>query len=166
MRRGIVILMLGLLGALIGFGIFYWMGTATPRVLLQSPQPELAWLRHEFNLNEAEFKRISELHAGYLPQCMVRCQRIDRLNQALSEALSKATQVTPEVERLLGERAQVRAACQAEMLNHFFAVGRTMPPEQGRRYLAWVRESTCLHEEPMGHSPASHREMGRPGGQP
>jgi hypothetical protein len=40
------------------------------------------------------------------------------------------------------------------MLQHFYEVSRTMPPEQGRRYLAWVQERTILadsHEE-MQHS--------------
>jgi hypothetical protein len=30
------------------------------------------------------------------------------------------------------------------MLRHFFQVSQTMPPEQGRRYLAWVKEKAFL----------------------
>jgi Heavy-metal resistance len=162
MRRRIVILVLGVVGAAIAYGCFYLMGTATPRALLRSEQPELAWLKHEFNLSDAEFSRISQLHAGYLPQCRERCRRIDQLNGALSNALDTATQLTPEVEKLLGERAQMRAACQAEMLKHFFEISRTMPPEQGKRYLAWVRENTCLREQAMNHGPENHPEKAMP----
>jgi hypothetical protein len=157
MRRGVLILTLGLVGAALAYCCVYLMGTARPRALMQSAQPELMWLRHEFNLGDAEFARISQLHAGYLPSCMERCRRIDQLNSALSNALAATTQVTPEIEKLLSERAQMRATCQSEMLKHFFAVSRSMPPEQGKRYLAWVRENTCLREPAMHgntHAPA------------
>ena len=75
MRRAIVILAVGVAGAAIAYCCFFLMGTATPRALTRSPQPELAWLKHEFKLSDAEFSRISQLHAGYLPQCMERCRR-------------------------------------------------------------------------------------------
>jgi hypothetical protein len=156
MKRGLLILALGLVGAVVTFCCVYLMGTATPRALMQSSQPELAWLKHEFNLGDAEFKRISELHAGYLPQCRERCRRIDELNDKLSNALATATQVTPDIETVLKERAQIRATCQSEMLKHFFEVSRTMPPEQGKRYLAWARDNTCLREQAMDHGADNH----------
>ena len=166
MRRGILILAVGVVGAVVAYCCFYLMGTATPRALMQSAQPELAWLKHEFNLGDAEFKRISELHAGYLPQCMERCRRIDELKDKLSNTLASATQVTPEIEKLLGEQAQMRATCQAEMLKHFFEVSRTMPPEQGKRYLAWVRENTCLREQAMDHGTDNHSATATPAHHP
>ncbi len=156
MKRGLLILALGVVGAVVAFCCVYLMGTAKPRAMMQSPQPELAWLKHEFNLGDAEFKRISELHAGYLPQCMERCRRIDELNDKLSNSLASATQVTSELENLLSERAQMRATCQSEMLKHFFEVSRTMPPEQGKRYLAWARDNTCLREQAMDHGADNH----------
>jgi hypothetical protein len=156
MKRGLLILALGVVGAVVAYCCVYLMGTAKPRAMMQSPQPELAWLKHQFNLGDAEFKRISELHAGYLPQCKERCLRIDELDNKLSEVLTSATQVTPEIEKLLNERAQMRATCQAEMLKHFFEVSRTMPPEQGRRYFAWARDNTCLREQTMDHGADNH----------
>ena len=162
MKRGLLILALGVVGAVVAYCCVYLMGTAKPRAMMQSPQPELAWLKHEFNLGDAEFKQISELHAGYLPQCMERCRRIDELNDKLSNSLASATQVTPELEKLLSERAQMRATCQAEMLKHFFEVSRTMPPEQGKRYLAWARDNTCLREQAMDHGADNHADTPTP----
>ncbi len=66
--------------------------------------------------------------------------------------LFQITNVTPEIEGLLAERAKTRADCEAEMLKHFLAVSRTMPAEQGRRYLAWVEEQTCLRGTGMERS--------------
>lgn len=166
MKRGLLILAVGVVGAFVAFCCVYLMGTARPRAMMQSAQPELAWLKHEFNLGDAEFKRISELHAGYLPQCMERCRRIDELNDKLSNSLASATQVTPELEKLLSERAQMRATCQAEMLKHFFEVSRTMPPEQGKRYLAWARDNTCLREQAMDHGADNHAATTAPAQHP
>jgi len=45
-------------------------------------------LRNEFKLNDAEFKRVSELHAAYLPQCREMCRKIDAQNQRLCELVS------------------------------------------------------------------------------
>lgn len=149
MKRGGVILALGLLlGAAAFFG-FYYLGTASCRNMMHEPQPELAWLKKEFNLSEAEFGRITALHEAYLPQCAERCRVIESQNTKLRELLSQDATVTPEVQSLLAERARTRAQCEAEMLKHFQEVSRAMPPEQGRRYLAWVQEQTVLRPQAM-----------------
>ena len=156
MKRGLMILSFGLVGGIVTFCCVYLTGTATPRALMRSVQPELAWLKYEFSLDDNELKRVAEFHAAYLPQCQERCRRIDNLNDQLSNALATATEITPKLEALLTERAQMRVTCQTEMLKHFFEVSRTMPPAQGKRYLAWVRDNTCLRESAMGHGTAGH----------
>ena len=161
MRRALFILVGGLLLAGAGYCALYFLATASHRSLLANDTPELFWLKKEFNLDDAEFARISKLHEAYLPQCKERCRRIAELNDTLVKSIGSATQMTPAIEKLLAERGRMRADCQAEMLKHFFEVSRTMPPEQGKRYLAWVQEHTCLSEQTMNHSEAgvsSHRE--------
>ena len=160
MRRGLQIIALGLVVAGLGYGGIYFAGTARSRQMLQSPQPELEWLKQEYHLDAAEFARISRLHNAYLPRCATHCRRIDELNRKLALALAATSSLTPEIKTLLTERARERADCQAEMLEHFFEVSRTMPADQGRRYLAWVQEQTCLQEPAMMHHaesvPVSH----------
>jgi hypothetical protein len=124
--------------------------------MLASPTPELLWLKKEFNLNQAEFARLARLHEGYLPECERRCRLIEEQNQKLGRLLVNTTNVTPEIQGVLTERARLRTECQAAMLGHFFEVSRLMPAEQGKRYLAWVQEQTCLHEQAMPHDPMSH----------
>lgn len=114
--------------------------TASSRNLATERQPELAWLRQEFNLPENEFKRIYDLHAGYLPECRAMCAKIDANNSHIQELLRSSNNVTPEIEGALAESAKLRAECQTMMLKHFFDVSRTMPESEGRRYLAWVQE--------------------------
>jgi hypothetical protein len=153
MRKGALILLLGLLVAATAFCGFYYLGTASYRSILSQPEPELAWLKQEYHLSDAEFARISRLHAAYLPQCRVRCQRIAQLNARLQQLLATATTVTPEIKSLLAERATTRAECESEMLEHFLQVSRTMPPEQGQRYLAWVERQTFMGGQSMENSP-------------
>jgi len=149
MKTGALILLLGLVLATAAFSGFYYLGTASYRNMMQKPQPELAWLKKQFNLSEAEFDRVVRLHEAYLPQCAERCRLIEEQNQKLQALLGQSTEVTPEIQALLVQRAQTRASCETEMLKHFLAVSRTMPPEQGRRYLAWVEQQTILNRQPM-----------------
>ena len=138
MKRSVLILVTGLAVAALAYGCVYFVCTASARHLQQSDRPELAWLKEEFNLSDAEFKRISELHAAYLPQCREMCLRIDAQNAHLQKLLAEATNATPEIDAALIEAARMRAECQKMMLRHFFQVSQTMPTQQGRRYLSWV----------------------------
>ncbi len=149
MKKGPAILLLGLLLSAAAFVGFYYLGTAHCRAMMRQPQPELAWLRNEFHLSDAEFARISQLHEAYLPKCRERCRRIAEENTKLQQLLARSTTVTPEIQALLAERAKMRADCEAEMLQHFLEVSRTMPAEQGRRYLAWVQQESSLHGQGM-----------------
>ena len=69
MKKGALILILGLVAAAAAYGCIYFVCTASARSLQRSDKPELAWLKEEFHLSDADFKRVSELHAAYLPRC-------------------------------------------------------------------------------------------------
>jgi hypothetical protein len=149
MKKGGAILLAGLALCAAAFCGVYYRGMAPMRALMSGPQPELAWLRQEFNLGDAEFARITQLHEAYLPECRQRCRLVEQQNERLGQLLAQADTVTPEIRGLLAERARIRAECEAEMLKHFLAVSRTMPPEQGRRYLAWIEQQTFLRPTAM-----------------
>lgn len=154
MRRGFTILGLGLAVALLAYGCLYFVSTSSKRETLRSEQPELAWLKREFNLSDAEFARVARQHEAYLPQCLEMCRRIDEQNAKLKQLLAAASTMTPQIEDAIAEAARIRGECQRNMLRHFFDLSQTMPPEQGKRYLAWIKEKTILPGQgmgPMGH---------------
>ena len=151
MKRGWLILVFGLIAAVAAYGCIYLICTTSARNMQQSDKPELFWLKEEFHLNDVEFKRISELHAAYLPQCVEMCQQIDAQKLRLQELLTATNQVTPEIAAALTESSRLHSECQREMLAHFYEVSRTMSPEQGRRYLAWVQGKTFLPDYGMKH---------------
>lgn len=149
MKKGILILVLGLIAAAAAYGCAYLVCTASARSLQRSNQPEVAWLKDEFQLKDAEFNRVSELHAAYLPQCRDMCRQIDANNVKLQTLLSSATNMTPEITAALAESARLRSECQSMMLHHFFQVSQTMPPNQGSRYLSWVKQKAFLPDYGM-----------------
>ena len=115
--------------------------------------PELAWLKDEFKLNEQEFKDVSTLHEAYLPRCREMCRKIDAQKDELQKLLANATAATPEIDHALSEAARLRSECQQMMLHHFFGVAQTMPKEQGRRYLAWVKQKAFAANYGMNEGP-------------
>ena len=119
----------------------------------QSKAPELLWLKQEFHLSDAEFKRISEMHEAYLTGCAERCRLIDQKNQEVARLLAATNNITPEIKKALNDAALLRADCQQKMLQHFYDVSRTMPPDQGQRYLAWVQQQTVSSDS---HSQMHH----------
>ena len=149
MKKSLPILIAGLLLSVVAFCGLYYAGTASQREMLREPKPELAWLKKEFHLSDAEFARVSKLHEAYLPECAERCRIIAAENEKLQQLLAQSAVVTPEIQMLLAERAQTRAECEAAMLKHFYEVSHTMPPEEGRRYLVWVQTQTCLSKQGM-----------------
>lgn len=162
MRRPWIALALGLLGGVLAFGVAYWATTREPWAALRGPDAELAWLRAEYPMSEDQFQRVSALHRAYLPTCGELCRRISEQNARLQEAVLAATELTPEIARLLDETGRVRDDCRRAMLGHLFAVAREMPPEVGRRYLERMLEATCVVEQAHSLGEA-HDGSGEPG---
>jgi len=146
MNRSLIILLgaLALCAAL--FGGSYFAGQRVCR--MTRPTDDLGWLRAEFHLGDAEMARIQKLHEGYLPKCAAMCAKIAAKKSELETALNGSTNVSPAAAQKLAEVAALRAQCQAQMLQHFTEVSQTMPPEQGRRYLAEMQRLTLgFHEQ-------------------
>ena len=165
MKKSWIIALAGIFAAVTSFCCFYYVGTAETRRLAASPEPELAWLKAEFHLSDAEFSRITKMHDEYLACCAERCRQIDEKNAELKRLLASTNAITPQIQAVLAQTAQLRVQCQQQMLDHFYAVSRTMPPEQGKRYLAWVQDRTILADAHRGMHPAAEigTDMGMEG---
>jgi hypothetical protein len=162
MKRAWIILLGGLLLGAAAFACVYFTGTMQERSVSQKPEPALAWLQREFELSDSDFQKLVELHDAYRPRCAEMCRRIDQKNQELAQLLKSTDSVTPEIRKVLSEAAELRAECQANMLAHFYAVAKSMPPEQGQRYLEWIKQETFqpsnmpMHAQPQDSHSAHH----------
>ncbi len=149
MKRATIIVLVGLLAAVVSYCALYYSGTRKHREMMNSSTPELAWLKNEFGLGEAEFERIAKLHEGYMPRCAELCQRIAQKNSELRQIVSSANVDAKAVEMKLKEAGDLRVECQKNMFNHFLEVSRQMPRDQGKRYLEWVQQRTLAPEQDM-----------------
>jgi len=160
MRRSLFILLGALLIAGAVFTGSYYMSRQVCVMEMSNPADDLGWLREEFKLSDAQMSRVRALHEGYLPKCAAMCERIAEQKQKLAAALAGAANVSPAVEQDLRELGQLRAQCQAQMLQHFVDVSQAMPPDQGRRYLAEMQRLTLgFHEQieqSMDHTVHEH----------
>jgi hypothetical protein len=148
MRRSLILLIALLMAGVAIAGGSYLLGCRICARQLAASGDDLAWLRREFRLGDAEMQRIRQLHEGYLPKCHENCALIAAKKQELQAALDHAQGMTPEAEQKLAEVAALRAKCQSNMLGHFYEVSQAMPPEQGRRYLAEMQRLTLgFHEQ-------------------
>jgi hypothetical protein len=156
MNRSLLILLgaLALCAALLGGS--YAVSRRVCQTCMSKSVSDLDWLQQEFHLSAAEMARIQKLHEGYLPKCAEMCAKIAAKKSELETALGPDTQVgvnsttnvNPVAQQKLAELASLRAQCQAQMLQHFTEVSQTMPPEQGRHYLAEMQRLTLgLHEQ-------------------
>ncbi len=76
-----------------------------------------------------------------------------RKDMVISEHASWVLSVAPYVVFI----TSLRTECQRMMLRHFFQVSKTMPLEQGRRYLFWVKEKAFLPNYGMNDHRSSTR---------
>lgn len=142
MKRPLLILLGALaLGAAIFAGSFF-CARHTTMMCCENPADDLSWLKTEFKLTDTEMARIRELHEGYLPKCGEVCQKIAAAKRELAALTGNSTNLTAEVQAKQNEITALRAQCQAQMLEHFAAVSRAMPPAQGARYLAEMKRLT------------------------
>lgn len=148
MNRSLVII----LGALaLGAAVFagsYFAGQRACVAGMTRSADDLSWLRDEFHPGDAEMARIRQLHEGYKPKCAEMCARIAAKQAEVQAALAGGTNVTAAAQKKLTELGELRAQCQAQMLEDFMQVSQAMPSEAGRRYLAKMKSLTLgFHEE-------------------
>ncbi len=156
MKRPLFILLGTLIAGAAIFGGAYFTSQYTCRLCRAQPADDLAWLRLEFHLSDAEMARIRTLHEGYLPKCAETCAAIAAQKREYESAFGSGPPATAAAREKLKEIAALRAQCRAQMLQYFATVSQAMPPEQGRRYLAEMEQLTSGTQEQMEQSMSGH----------
>ena len=155
--RSLAILLGALALAAAVFAGAYFVSQRACVVTMTRSADDLSWLRDEFHLSDAEMARVRQLHEGYMPQCAKMCALIAAKKAEVQAALGNGTNVTDAAQKRLTELGELRAQCQAQMIQHFITVSQAMPPEAGRRYLAEMKQLTLgFHEEIEQSMSAGH----------
>jgi hypothetical protein len=156
MRHSLVILIgVVAVGATVFAGSFFVCRQICGRQMA-NPADDLTWLSSQFQLNAEAMSHIRDLHQGYLPKCADMCARIAAKKIELESLIAGSTNGDPVVEKKLIELGELRARCQAQMLEHFVAVSQAMPPEQGRRYLAQMQRLALGFHEQKAQTVSDH----------
>ena len=156
MNRSLVILLGALALAATAFAGAYFVSQRACVTTMTRSADDLSWLRDEFHLSDAEMARVRQLHEGYMPQCAKMCALIAAKEAEVQTALANGTNVTAEAQKKLTELGELRAQCQAQMIQHFVTVSQAMPPEQGQRYLAEMKRLTLGSHEQIEQSMSDH----------
>ena len=154
MNRSLIILLGALVLGVALFGGSYFAGQRACRMTRSAD--DLSWLRDEFHLSDAEMARVRPLHEGYMPQCAKMCALIAAKKAEVQSALGNGTNFTDGAQKKLTELGELRAQCQAQMIQHFVTVSQAMPPEEGRRYLAEMKKLTLGSHEEIERSMSDH----------
>ena len=135
----LVIILVGLVAAVGAFLVCTYLATQPMRDISAAPDAGLLWLRHEFNLTDAQFAQIKSLHEKYSGRCDAMCQEIMRVNARLDNLISADHEVTPELSSAMEQAALVQANCRTAMLAHIYEVAANMEPTQGARYVRMMK---------------------------
>lgn len=116
---------------------FHW--ACNPQVAAAvAKRDALEWLRTDFQLTDAQFARIKQLHESYSSVCDQHCQEImaaatarERIKSDKPGDFSALAAANKQVEDL-------RHLCETAIATHVRQCAAEMSPEAGQRYLALV----------------------------
>lgn len=142
MNRGLIIL---IIAPMLGIGMFFAAqnmlkpcncgASSTLPVEDGSLLPELQWLKTTLHLTDEQFAKVQALHLAYQPKCAELCMRVHLSDKALMDCTSESHEVTPDILKLMQERAELALECRKAMLQHVYATAACMQQAQAERYL-------------------------------
>jgi hypothetical protein len=123
MKNLLITFSIALAAAAVAFGVFYALSDDEAIHRAAREGDAMAWLRTEFQLDDARFAAIKKLHDEYGVVCAEHCVTITNARQRTAPP---------------AELARLEQACIDAMTGHFRRVAAVMTPAQGERYLATV----------------------------
>jgi hypothetical protein len=130
--------MLALVAGLLAYGVTRKHCATSNGNTLLDQLPELAWLRTELSLSDAQFTEIAERHAAYRPVCEEMCRRIEESRSRLESIALKNRATDTELRQAISDYERVRGECKMKMLEHLYQTAALMNEEQAGRYLKTV----------------------------
>jgi len=117
----------------------------------------LAWIRNDFRLDDAQIKRIEQMHGAFAVVCAGHCSEIRRARAALAEARAQ-NRPADEIAALETHIAQVDATCRASMTAYLQQVAAVIGGNEGRRFLETVLPRVAKYD----HDTISAFDTGQP----
>jgi hypothetical protein len=126
------------MGVALGAGVLAFRSTGNDEVARAlARQDAMEWLRADFQLTDAQFGAIKQLHDSYSIVCEQHCREIQRATRARAE--TKATSAGAAALAAADRRVEeLRLVCESAIATHARQCAALMAPEAGQRYLALV----------------------------
>jgi hypothetical protein len=143
MRRGILVLVLGFAVGVTTHLIYFRLHRAPDPGSLDG---QLAWMKSELNLSDAQFARIRELHEASSPRLRALANQVSQM-QAEFAAFENTRRATDRVDFIeFAQFVETRRAINRECLDStrqlVLAAAGEMTPKQREHYLGIVASTT------------------------
>lgn len=135
MKKWFIFLAVALIAGGVAFTLMRSHKVAERQALMRDCLPELAWVRTDLKLTDAQLAQVSSLHTAYLPQCMEMCRKISAARSKVTWAANHSSQVGAELETAIREHAETQAQCQQAMLRHLYETAALLNKDQSARFL-------------------------------
>jgi hypothetical protein len=115
----------------------FHLGTDPDVKAAVSKRDTMEWLRADFQLTDAQFAKIKQLHDSYSVVCEKHCMDIMdavRARDELKKTSASATAVAAANKRV----EELRAVCETAIAGHVRQCAAQMSAQAGQRYLALV----------------------------
>lgn len=139
MKRPLLTLLLGLIAGLaVHFAYYGWHRRTGPETL----EGQLAWIRSELRLSDAQFARIRELHQASRPRLQLMAAQVAQMHAEFAE-FERARRTSDRVDflefaRFVENRRALNRECLDSTRQLVLASAEVMTPEQRERYIRLV----------------------------
>lgn len=135
MKKLLLMLAVSLLAGVMSFCLMRCHRMSAHHGLLVYSMPELTWIRKDLKLTDAQFAKVSAMHASYRPKCMEMCRSIADGHEKIEALARRDHRVTRELEAAIREHSENHARCQQAMLQHIYETAAVLDDAQASRYL-------------------------------
>jgi uncharacterized membrane protein len=120
-----------------GFFVFRTSGDAAVQQAL-AKQDAMEWLRMDFNLTDAQFAAIKQLHDSYSVVCEEHCRDIQQATRARNALKTSAVLDSVALASATRRVEELRLVCESAIATHVRECAALMSAEASQRYLALV----------------------------
>jgi hypothetical protein len=99
----------------------------------------LAWLKQEYQLDDATFEQVTSAHRSYFRECEKRCHELEDVNRHFLSELEQHSAQKSDLDAIQVLQESICHDCRLAMINHVHQVATLMPEPAGRRFIADVR---------------------------
>jgi hypothetical protein len=102
----------------------------------------MAWLQHEYQLDDDTFQKITLAHSQYLRECRQRCHELEDVNQHFLSALRQdGTAIDSDLDAVQILQESICHDCRIAMIQHVHDVADLMPEATGLQFIEDVQKA-------------------------